>query len=138
MFSSVRCTGFLPVCRTGFCFWVMPMWYHVKECMNMIKQWSDRTLDGALYALVLLLPWFFCTWTIDALEMPKQLLLVVLAGVMGVAWVGGMVAERQARLSRGWMQAAVLVFGVVGLLTTLLAVNRGQAFFSYVTDQSRA
>lgn len=121
------------------------VWYYVMYCMSKhivpsergmaagrflsVKRWCDRIADMALYALIILLPLFFCTWTMDALELPKQLLLVGVTGVMSLAWVGSMVAERQARISRGWMHAVVVVFGLFTLVASVLAVNRGQAFF---------
>jgi tetratricopeptide (TPR) repeat protein len=75
---------------------------------RVVTNWS-------LYALFFLLPLFFLPVTIEAFEVNKQILLVLLTMVALMAWLGSMVMEKRLTLRLGWVNLfpALLLVGVL-------------------------
>lgn len=70
----------------------------------------------ALYALVFLVPLTFFPVTVDALEISKQTVTVVLVAITVIAWLGLMVAERQFFVKKTWLfLLPVLMLVLVGI-----------------------
>jgi tetratricopeptide (TPR) repeat protein len=69
----------------------------------------------SLYLLFFLLPIFFLPFTVDAFEVNKQTLLVILTFVALVAWLGSMVVEKRLAFRTGWLNLfpALLLVGVL-------------------------
>ena len=81
-----------------------------------------RFLDGCLYAAVVLVPLFFLPLNQEALEINKQTLLIVLAGLCLAAWLGQGLAARRFTLGRQGLFIALGVF-VLGYLVAALVSN---------------
>lgn len=73
---------------------------------NAIIKWT-------LLALVVLMPLFFLPWTIEVLELNKQLLLLFGAGIAGLAWLGKMLAERKFEYRRSVVNLFVVLYLIV-------------------------
>lgn len=85
------------------------------EIYGVITRWS-------LYVLFFLLPIFFLPWTLDALEINKQTLLVVLTLVALVAWLGSMVIEKKLAFRKGWLNVVPLLFIVSVLVSSVFSL----------------
>jgi tetratricopeptide (TPR) repeat protein len=83
-----------------------------------------RVLDACLHLAMFLVPLYFCSSTLDVLELNKQLLLIVLASVGMMAWFGKGLAEKRFSLARSWLHLVVLIFGFGYLVTTLMSHDR--------------
>ncbi|MCK9361387.1 tetratricopeptide repeat protein [Patescibacteria group bacterium] len=81
----------------------------------------EIVMDVCLHAAVFLVPLFFTSASIDAIELPKQTLLFFLAGIGLVAWIGRAVALKSFSLQRGWFHivttVVVLGYGVLSLFS---------------------
>jgi tetratricopeptide (TPR) repeat protein len=84
----------------------------------------NMVIDACLHAAVFLVPLFFSSLTIDVLELNKQTILVILAAVAGVAWLGKALADKQFTLVRNWIHLVVVLFGLGYLLVSLLSHDR--------------
>ena len=74
--------------------------------------------------LVFLLPLFFLPWTLDVAEFNKQLLLLTVASLAGLAWLGKMLLERRFEYRRSFLNVFVLLILVSSLLSTLFSESR--------------
>lgn len=77
---------------------------------------------GSLYLLVLLVPIAFLPWTVDALEVNKQTVTVILSSLAVIAWLGMMVAEKQFFLKKSWLFALPVAFLVCALISSALSI----------------
>ncbi|PIZ52749.1 hypothetical protein COY25_04565 [Candidatus Uhrbacteria bacterium CG_4_10_14_0_2_um_filter_41_7] len=57
----------------------------------------------ALYVAVLFIPLAYFPWTVDALEVNKQTILLIVISVGTIAWLGTMVARRQFAFKKTWL-----------------------------------
>lgn len=91
-----------------------------------------RVLRGiirwGLYALVFLLPLFFLPWTSDALEFTKQMLVVIAAAVLGLAWLGVVALTRTFEYRRTPVNLIVILYVAVYALATIFSQNRYLSF----------
>lgn len=85
----------------------------VKVC-DAITRWSLRIL-------AVLVPLFFLPWTIEVAELNKQMLLLVVAGVAGLAWVGKMLAEKKVEYRRSVVNMMVLLFLAVYVISAVIS-----------------
>ena len=74
--------------------------------------------------LVFLLPLFFLPWTLDVAEFNKQLLLLTVASLAGLAWLGKMLLDRRFEYRRSFLNVFVLLILVSSLLSTLFSESR--------------
>lgn len=82
-------------------------------------------LKASIYILVFLLPLFFLPFTVDLFDMNKTYLLIFLAGVGVLAWLGDMVfRERSLRLVRTPLDIFVLLFPAAIVLSTVFSVDK--------------
>lgn len=86
------------------------------------------------YALFLLMPLFFLPWTTSVLEHSKQLLLVVLAILALVAWLGQMVLSKRLTFRSGWLN---LLPGVFLLSVLISAATSWAGYQSWVGQASQ-
>src|SRR3989338_6580400 len=70
-----------------------------------------------LYTLAFLLPLFFLPISLDPLEFNKQTLLLILALLAVLAWVGSVVRERTLSLRRGWIHLLPLLVVLATVLS---------------------
>lgn len=97
---------------------------------------EGRKLAGALeavarwavYLSVLLIPVFYVPGTLDALELPKQALLVVLTVVAVVAWLGKMLVSRKLELRRSPMHLLVAVYLALYAVSAWASQSRYASF----------
>lgn len=92
-----------------------------------LQSFFSRVITWCLHGLAWLLPLFFTTWTLDAVELNKQTLLMLVASVAGIAWLGKALAEKQFSLGRNWVHGVVVLFGLGYLLISLLSQDRYQS-----------
>ncbi len=84
----------------------------------------DWVIRWSLYCAAFLVPVFFLPWTVDAIEVNKQLLLLVLAGASGLAWLGKSLAERKFEYRRSPVNTMVLVFLIAYAISAWLSLGR--------------
>lgn len=81
----------------------------------------DLVMDVCLHGAVLFIPLLFWSASIDALELPKQTLLIFLGSIALMAWIGKAVALKSFSVQRGWIHlvtvVAVLGFGILSLFS---------------------
>ncbi len=88
----------------------------VRLC-NAIIRWTIRVLAG-------LVPVFFLPWTIEVVEINKQLLILVGAAVAGLAWVGKMLAERKFEYRRSIVNSIVVLYIAVYAISAWMSKSR--------------
>lgn len=103
--------------------------------------WLDRIQNGCLLLAVFLIPLWFLPSTIDTLELNKQTLLVVLAMVALIAWLGKALLLKRFSVTRSWVHLVVIIFAVGYFLASVLSQDRylslvgnfGQMQWSFTT-----
>ncbi|MBI4457560.1 tetratricopeptide repeat protein [Candidatus Uhrbacteria bacterium] len=91
----------------------------------------DWVIRWSLYALAALLPLFVLPWTVEALEINKQLLLLKLVALAVLAWLGKSLAERKFEYRRTPVNTMVLVFLIAYGTSSWLSMSR---YMSFVGD----
>ncbi len=92
----------------------------------------DRVQTICLTLSVFLIPLWFLPFTLDVLELNKQTLLVILAMVGLLAWLGQSILRGSFTLSRSWLHLAVLVFVLAQLAASLTSLDRYLSFVGNV------
>jgi len=92
--------------------------------MNKIAIFCDKLVKGALYFLVFALPVFFLPWTFESLEFNKQNLLVILTLIAGLAWIGKMIASRQAFFRKSFMNLLVLLYLAIYTFSAIFSADK--------------
>lgn len=92
--------------------------------MNKIVIICDKIVRWSLYLLVFALPFFFLPWTYESLEFNKQNLLVVLVLVAALAWLGKMIASKQAFFRKSFLNVLVALYLFVYALSTIFSSDR--------------
>lgn len=92
--------------------------------MNKIAVFCDKLVRWTIYVLVFLLPTFFLPWTFESLEFNKQNLLVVLTFIAALAWLGKMIASRQAFFRKSFLNILALLYLLIYTLSTLFSADR--------------
>jgi len=77
----------------------------------------DGIIRWSIYVMAAVLPLFFLPWTIEVVELNKQLLLLIGASVTGIAWLGKMLAERKFEYRRSVVNLMVVLFLAVYALS---------------------
>jgi tetratricopeptide (TPR) repeat protein len=72
-------------------------------------------------AAVLIIPLFFLPFTSQALEFPKQIVLLVLTTLIVLAWTGSVLAEKQITLRRTVANAAVAILLVATAVSAFMS-----------------
>ena len=89
-----------------------------------LVRFCDAAIQWSLVGLTFLMPLFFLPWTIEVVELNKQLLLLVGAGIAGFAWLGKMLAERKFEYRRSVVNVIVFLFLAVYALSAALSKSR--------------
>lgn len=108
----------------------MPQPAHATE--SRIAKICGRVAQGSLYLLIVILPLVYFPWTVDALELNKQTVALVLVAVSMIAWLGAMVARKKCELRLSWN--LVLAAGV--LVSVMIAAILSRAPFTSWVGQS--
>ena len=101
----------------------------------------NSVVQVSLYVLIFFLPLLFSARTIDALELVKQTLLIVVVATSMVAWAGKVIIEKKFTLIHHWIHLMVFLFGVGYLIISLFSEDLyasfvgsfGQMPWSFVT-----
>ncbi|MDD5252242.1 MAG: tetratricopeptide repeat protein [Patescibacteria group bacterium] len=92
------------------------------------RNWVVRLCDGiirwTMRVLVAALPLFFLPWTIEVVEINKQLLLLTGAVIAGMAWLGKMLAERKFEYRRSVVNIIVLLYLAVYTVSAVMSESR--------------
>lgn len=80
-----------------------------------------------LYLLAFLTPLFFLPFNTNILELNKQLLLVVFALLLLIAWIGKMIAQGSMEMKKSWLNIGLALFTVFYLVSSILSKNFYQA-----------
>ena len=100
---------------------------NVRESEKMAKY--NGITRTVLYIGVFLLPLFFLPWSTSNLELSKQTLLVLVAGVGLVTWLLGVVISGQVKFRTGSLDKSVFVFLISTAITTAFSVARTKSLF---------
>lgn len=98
---------------------------------SKVVQFCDKVIRWTIRALAVLVPFFFLPWTIEVVEINKQLILLVGAGVAGIAWLGKMLAQRKFEYRKSVVNLIVALYLAVYLLSALMSKSR---YMSLVGD----
>ncbi len=98
------------------------------KAMPGVSLLLNRIIDASLHATIFFIPLFFCGLTLDALELSKQTVLIFLAVIAGVAWLGKALTEKQISLVRDWIHLVAVLFGIGYLLVSFLSQDRYMSF----------
>ncbi len=90
--------------------------------------WLGVIMDACLHGAALLLPLLFTSLTIDSVELPKQTLLLFLAVIGLVAWIGRAVAEQSFELRRSWLHVVTVIVLLGYGALSFFSVDRYQSF----------
>lgn len=102
----------------------MPQGRQLARIADAIARWS-------VYLAVFLIPLTYLPWTVNGLDFNKQALLIVLAIVGTLAWLGKMLASRKAEWRKTPMNLLVGIYLVIYFISAWFSTNR---YLSYVGD----
>ncbi len=99
-----------------------------QDVFSMVTRW-------ATYLLFFLVPLFFLPWTTSALEINKQMLLVVLTTVGLVAWLGQMVLSKRLTFKSGWLNVVPGLFFVAMLVSSIMSIAGYQTWVGQASQE---
>jgi len=91
----------------------------------------DKVIQGVLVTLSVLMPLFFLPWTIEVVELNKQLLLIAGAAIAGMAWFGKMLVERKVEYRRSIVNVMVLLYALLYVMSAWMSTSK---YMSFVGD----
>ena len=95
-----------------------------EEFLTKVVKWS-------VHLLVFLLPLFFLPITPSALESNKLMILILLGGLAGIAWIGRMVSVNELQLKRSFLSVPIILFTAVYVLSSVFSVYRENSVWGY-------
>ncbi len=95
----------------------------------------DSIAIWSLYLMAFLVPTGYFPWTVDVLEVNKQTILLLLAAVATLAWLGGMVKRKEAFFKK---HSALLFAGGVVVASVLASFNSIGVYTSWVGNGLQA
>jgi tetratricopeptide (TPR) repeat protein len=90
---------------------------------EVVARVCDGIIRWTVLALAALMPVFVLPWTIEVVEINKQLLLLVGAALAGLAWLGRMLALRRFEYRRTVVNVMVTLFLVVYAVSAWLSYS---------------
>jgi len=102
-----------------------------KERDLKIVGFCEWVIKYGLYLLVFVMPLFFLPFNTNVLELNKQLLLVVFALLLLIAWLGKMIAEGQMELKKSWLNIGLAVFAIFYLVSSILSKSLYQSLVGF-------
>ncbi|MFA6132036.1 MAG: tetratricopeptide repeat protein [Patescibacteria group bacterium] len=88
----------------------------------------ETVIRWSLYALFFFLPIFFLPFTNEAFEVSKQTLMVILAFVALLAWLGSMVMEKKLAFRAGWLNLLPALLLLGGLVSSIFSLAGYQSW----------
>ncbi len=95
----------------------------------------QKLTNWSVAALFFLIPLFFLPWTTSVLEQSKQLLVVVLAIVVLVAWLGQMVVGKRLSFRSGWLNIIPVAFLVAVLISAATSFSGYQSWVGQASQE---
>jgi tetratricopeptide (TPR) repeat protein len=99
-----------------------------QDVFSMVTRW-------ATYLLFFLVPLFFLPWTTSALEVNKQMLLVILTAVGLVAWLGQMVLSKRLTFKSGWLNVVPGLFFLAMLVSSIMSIAGYQTWVGQASQE---
>ncbi|NQV89087.1 MAG: hypothetical protein HQ488_02090 [Parcubacteria group bacterium] len=99
-----------------------------QDVFSMVTRW-------ATYLLFFLVPLFFLPWTTNALEVNKQMLLVILTAVGLVAWLGQMVLSKRLTFKSGWLNVVPGLFFLAMLVSSIMSIAGYQTWVGQASQE---
>ncbi len=107
---------------------------NTNKIFSGVTRWS-------IYLSFFLVPLFFLPWTNTVLETGKQMLLVILALLGLMSWLGNMVVSKKLLFRTGWINALPALFIVATLVASIFSLagyqtwvgDAGQEYASFLT-----
>ncbi|MBI4598926.1 tetratricopeptide repeat protein [Candidatus Uhrbacteria bacterium] len=93
-----------------------------------VTRWS-------LGILFFLLPLFFLPATVDAFEVNKQTLFVILTSVALLSWLGSMVVEKRLSFRAGWINLGPLLIVVGALVSSIFSLAGYQTWVGQAVQE---
>lgn len=90
---------------------------------SKIVFFCNGVIKWGLYLFVFLLPLFFLPFNSNPVELNKQLLLILFALILLIAWVGKMIARGKVEIRKSMLNLGVILFLVFSLISVLLSKN---------------
>jgi len=87
----------------------------------------EAIIKWGAYALAFLLPLFFMPFNASVIELNKQLLLVVFALILLIAWLGKVITAGRLEFKKSWLNLGLVVFSVFYLVSASLSKNLYQS-----------
>ena len=84
----------------------------------------EKVIHWTVLALAALVPIFFMPFSLEVLELNKQLIIIIGAIIVGLAWVGKMLAERKFEYRRSVVNIIVILYLAVHAISAMLSKNR--------------
>ncbi|MBU2036967.1 tetratricopeptide repeat protein [Patescibacteria group bacterium] len=98
-----------------------------KESDLKVVGFCNWVIKYGLYLLAFLTPLFFLPFNTNILELNKQLLLVVFALILLIAWIGKMIAEGSMEMKKSWLNIGLALFSLSYLVSSILSKNLYQS-----------
>ncbi len=102
--------------------------------MNLTKLFAVIT-RWSLYLSFFLVPLFFLPWTTNALEINKQMLLVILTLLALVSWLGSMVMTKKLSFRTGWINLLPALFLVSILVSSIFSLAGYQTWIGQASQE---
>lgn len=99
---------------------------------NEVSQYLENILLFLLGVLLLVFPLLFTNLTTDFFTLPKQIFLSAVVLIALLIWGAKMISEGSVQIRRGPFDLPVLIFAVVTLASSVLAVNQSDALIAFV------
>ncbi|OGN16264.1 MAG: hypothetical protein A3C81_00050 [Candidatus Yanofskybacteria bacterium RIFCSPHIGHO2_02_FULL_46_19] len=101
--------------------------FHVGD-LGLIGSIYKKVAQAATLIGIFLLPIFFLPWSSGILELNKQLLLVIMAGIGLVAWFLDVVMSGKLTIRFGALDKGILGLAIATILATIFSVSKFRSF----------
>ena len=95
--------------------------------MQQSQKW-DKIIRSLIYIAAFLLPLLLTPWTVEPLELSKQMLLYVVTSVALVIWLLKLLVLRNWRFVKTALDLPILIFLAVYFLASIFSVDRVMSF----------
>lgn len=89
-----------------------------------LAAFADAVARWSIYLALLVFPLTYIAGFVDAIELPKQTLLVALTAVATLSWLGKMLVTRRLEIRRSVMHLLVLTYFVIYAVTAWVSKSR--------------
>lgn len=104
----------------------------MQDKRNEVTLYLDNITLLLFGILLLSFPLVFTTATTDAFSLPKQLLLATITLASLLFFGARMISEGSVKIRRTPFDLPIFIFGIVTFISSVLSINRFDAFISYL------